>query len=449
MKVFDIIKKDLRTVLSDKKALVMLMIMPLILTGILSFALKGAYNNEGEKYKTQIAIVKKYNKNSESEEFLKVLKSNILQGEGIKILENQNLEYDEFDVEKIFFKDFLGDKDIEKIVGYRVEDEVSAVNHLKSGEVSAIVVLPEKFIYNMKINMLTPFRNKVDIKVIGPPDKQISAQIIKGMIESFFNTMSSTIIGKNVLLEITMEYDVDVDLFMKMKDVISSFNEDAKNNIRINTMNVEGKNNINSFDYYAVAMMTMFILFTAGQGGRLLFEEKQNITYHRMVIAGTSKLEILAGKYFTIFALGLLQIIIMIIFSNLVLKVQWGNMFLVMLIGVCSSLAVAGVGLLIAVLTYRSGNYKLAEVFNSLIVQIMALLGGSFFPVELLPSFIQKFSFLSLNGISLNSFLKVMRGYGIYEISYNLILLITIGIVFILLAIWLFKTKGGDEECFQ
>lgn len=441
MKVLDIIRKDLKIVLSDKKALAILLLMPVILTGILSFALKGTFVNQKGQYKTKIAIVKNYNKELEYKEFLKFLHKG-----GFK-KENTGDE-DFFDVEEIFFEEFLHDNEVKEIIEYRIVGEEKAINLLKRGDVSAVVTLPQDFFYNMSINMMTPFRNKVYIKVMGHPDKKISAQITKGMIEAFFNTISSTIIGKNVFLEISMEHGLDLS-FTKMKEIVTKFDGDARDNISIKSMMIKGRKPISSFDYYAIAMMTMFILFTAGQGGRLLLEEKRNITYQRMIIAGTSKEAILAGKFLTIFTIGLLQIIIMILFSSVVLKVQWGNIFLVMLISLCSSLAVAGVGLMIAVLTYRSGNYKFAELFNSLIIQVMALLGGSFFPVELLPSFIQKVSFLSLNGVALNSFLKVMRGYGLAEINCNLLILVATGTVFVFLASWLFKGKGGDDACCQ
>ena len=58
----------------------------------------------------------------------------------------------------------FGSNDLVSIMG-KFFDEL-----LKKEEVSAIVLLPEKFIYDMKINLLTPFRNNVEIKVLTHPD---------------------------------------------------------------------------------------------------------------------------------------------------------------------------------------------------------------------------------------------------------------------------------------
>lgn len=208
---------------------------------------------------------------------------------------------------------------------------------------------------------------------------------------------------------------------------------------------MQGKRPISSFDYYAAAIMAMFILFAAAQGGRTLLEEKQNITFQRMVIAGTPRAVILAGKFFTIFILVLLQVAVMTAYSTIILKVNWGNTGLVALTSLCSAFAIAGIGTVIAAATYKADNDKMANVFETAVIQTMALLGGSFFPVDIMPSFMRKFSVLSLNGISLKSYLSVMMGYDIEEIAHYLASLIILGAVFVVLAVYIFNGRGGDK----
>jgi ABC-2 type transport system permease protein len=118
---------------------------------------------------------------------------------------------------------------------------------------------------------------------------------------------------------------------------------------------------------------------------------------------------------------------------------------LVVLTSLCSAFAIAGIGTVIAAATYKADNDKMANVFETAVIQTMALLGGSFFPIDIMPSFMRKFSILSLNGISLKSYLSVMRGYGIREIAEYLILLVTLGAVFAILAVYIFNRKGGDK----
>lgn len=449
MKVFNMVWKDFKIVLSDKKALAIMILMPVILTTILSMALKGAFTGPGEKDKMHIAVIKMYNQDQDEADFLRVLESGFLmQGMDTESLEKLAQSARELDVEKIFFTDFLGSTQINKMLTYRLTDENSGLRDLQEGKVAAVVVLPEHFTYDLKMNFLTPFRNKVEMRVVTHPDQRINGQIVHSIMTAFADTVSSMVIGKNVLIETAMEHDLGTEAIGGMEILVENVQDNLKEiKVDVEPLKIEGKRSVSSFDYYGAAMMTMFILFAAGHGGRLLLEEKQNTTYQRMVMAGTSKVAIMTGKFFAVFLLALTQITVMIAFSTLILNVHWGNMLFVTLISLCSAFAIAGAGILIAAAAFQAENDRMVNVFDTVVVQTMALLGGSFFPIELLPSFMQKLSIFSLNGISLKSYLRVMMGYGFDEIRYYLLLLLCVGTVFTLAAVRIFHWKGRGERC--
>ncbi|ATW25159.1 ABC transporter permease [Candidatus Formimonas warabiya] len=449
MKILRMIGKDLKILLSDKKALAIMILMPVILTTILSLALKGVFARGGESGTIPLVVVKMYDRDQDEADFLKTLQSGFLMqgldGETRAKLARSN---EKLDGERIFFEEFLGSPEMKKMITYHLADASRARQELKEGKVAALLILPEHFIYDMKMNMLTPFRNQVELRVVSNPEQQIRGQIVHRIVAAFADTLSSVIIGKNVLIETALERDLGGEAMERMETLVESMSDDLKKiRVDVENMPVEGKRQVSSFDYYGAAIMAMFILFAAGHGGRLLLEEKQNTTYQRMVIAGTSKLAMLTGKFFTVFLFVLIQTAVMITFSGLTLKVHWGNMLLVTLISLCAAFAVAGAGLLIAVAAFRAENDRVANIFETAVIQTMALLGGSFIPVELLPSFMQKLSIFSLNGIALKSYLKVMMGYGFDEIRTYLFLLVCVGTALTLGAIWLFYMRGRDERC--
>lgn len=450
MKIMSIIIKDLKVMFSDKKALAIMILMPMILTTILSIALKGSFSSgsDGDFEPVNIAVVKQYNLQEDSEMFKSSLSNNFLIKEMGEATLNDLIESsNDVNPEKIFFEDFMDSEDVSEFIHYRIEDEAKAMELLSNEEVSAIVLLPEKFIYNMKINLLTPFRNKVEIKVLTHPDKNISGKIVKTVMDAYTNTMSSIIIGKNVIIEAAASNNLGNDSFNNMEDIMEGMT-DLMESIKINMDDVvlEGRKPIKSSDYYAVAMMTMFILFAAGQGGRMLLEEKDNLTYQRMAVGGVSRFQVLSGKFTTVFIIALFQITVMVTFSSLALKVQWGNLGSVALISIAAAFAVAGLGSFVGALTYRAGNYKMANTFENVIIQGMALLGGSFFPLDVMPEFMQKLSFLSLNGIALKSYLKIIKGYHTTDILNNILILALSGAVFTVLAVIVLKGKEGESH---
>ena len=422
--------------------------MPVLLMVILSFALKGIFINSWESSKVSIAVVKKYDAESDGKNFRRALSSGFLmQGLGEDSVKQLASAGESTDPEGIFFREFLDSKEISEIISYRIAAEGQALDMLKDGEVSAVVMLPEKFVYNMKVNLLTPFRNEVDIRVLAGADSSLNGQIVKSVMEAFSDTVSSIIIGKNVLIETSLANDLEYDSFQDMEVVMGEIKDSLKEiRIQVNDITLEGRKPISSSDYYAAAMLTMFILFAASHGGRMLLEEKEQFTYHRMMAAGIPEMSVLSGKFLVVFLIALLQISVMTIFSHYVLKVEWGSFFSVVLIGITASLAVAGVGVAVAAATYRAGNYKMANIFETVVIQTMALLGGSFFPIGILPDAFQKFSILSLNGIALKAYQKTMMGYGLEEVLGYVGILAGIGTVFAIIAVITMRGKGGTVD---
>jgi hypothetical protein len=91
--------------------------------------------------------------------------------------------------------------------------------------------------------------------------------------------------------------------------------------------------------------------------------------------------------------------------------VQWGDFLSVAMIGIAASAAVAGVArrwrrLPGGPATIKWQMYLKQPSFNH------GAFGGSFFPLDLLPTALQNFSFLSLSGIILKAYQKTMMGYG-------------------------------------
>ncbi len=443
----NIIKKDLKIILSDKKALAIMILMPIILTTILSMALKGSFASGDSDFEPiNIAVVKLYNEEVDNLMFESSLKSSLIadsmgEDEIRKLIDSG----EDVNPEKFFFDDFLESKDVSKLIKYTVvSDEKKALTKLNNEEVSAIVLLPDKFIYDMKVNLLTPFRNKVDIKILTHPDKNLSGKIVNSVIDAYSNAMSTIIIGKNVVIETSMANNISGDGFDNLDQLMEGISDVIKSiDVNLDNVVMEGRKQVNSADYYAVGMMTMFILFAAGIGGRMLLEEKDNQTYQRMVVAGTTKFEILSGNFMTVFLIALLQITVMITFTHFALKVQWGNIGSVILISIAASFSVAGLGSFVGALTYRAGNYKMANMFESAIIQVMALLGGSFFPIDVMPEFMQRLSFLSLNGIAIRSYLKIITGYAVADILNYILILIAMGMVFTAAAVIVLKGKEG------
>ena len=115
MVIIKVIIKDLKVLLSDKKAMAVMLLMPLVLMTILSLALKGSFSSGDEiAWKSvNIAVVKKYDRTTDIKMFKDLLSSDFLKkGIGEDTIQDLLTSIDEVDPEKIFFKNFLDRKSV-------------------------------------------------------------------------------------------------------------------------------------------------------------------------------------------------------------------------------------------------------------------------------------------------------------------------------------------------
>ena len=449
MKIRHILLRDLKVLLSDKKNLAVILLMPIILTSILSFALAGVFGDDPSVPAFEVAIVKEYETAPAWQTIEAVLRDNPLGAfmpDDIKkdIVKNAQ----DMDMEKIFFVDFLGHDDIKDMMRYQVVGKEEALNMLENDEVSAVVILPENFLKASYTNMLTTYQGKMDVEIIKNPEKTVTSGIAVSIIEGFLDRMAASNIRKNIAVETFLSAEVSTEE-MSQKNLIEdlvnlSYNQDFSLTF-INETATGGKG-ISSKSYYSVSMLTLFLLFSAGRGSYMLLEEKRDHTYQRMLAAGVSRWRILSGKFFVIYALALIQLFILIQYSTRILGVTWGQPGSLIIISLFTAFAVSGLGTLLAVITFISDKTRIAGLFESVIFQIMGLLGGAYIPIEVLPDEIQSLSQIPLNGVALKAFLSVMTSSGISEIGNLLMILALNGLVFAGAAATLMGKKGETKH---
>lgn len=444
MRIKDIIIKDIKVLLRDKKTIGIMFLMPIILTTILGFALGGTFESGEDNEKRQVAIVKEYDEKSDAELFIEELKTNSLlsyyKKEDIEEIQN---EITENNIEKIFFDEVLDDM-LKDLIDYRILNLEEAKKLLRNDEITAIIVLPEKFAFNIYTNFFTQYRNNINIEIIENPERYIDNQVVRGVFGGISDNLSAGMIGKSVFIETVLETGFDFDILSKAEKVLEDLREvQESTTIKLETKKVSKKDPITGFQYYTIAMAAMYILFAAGEGGKLLLEEKDNLTYQRMVVAGVPKVKIATGKFFTIFSFAIFQIGVMLLYSILALGVDWGDLVLVAAITLCAAFTIAGLGTMLASVSYSSGNYKMADVFQSIIVFVLSMLGGSFLPIEVLPKFIRTLSNFVPNGLVLKAYKEVMLGSGLNEIMNYLLSLLAMGVVFTAIAIYILNKEKG------
>lgn len=425
--------KDVKVLLSDKKSLMIFILMPMILTTILSFALSGSFGDPGKMEAIKVGIVKQYDYEAEVTKFEETARQ--MMGS-----EPEGDLTDALDLEEIFFKSFLGESSLKRIMATKIMSEEDAYDALDNASIAAVIILPEGFIFNQYVNFLLPNRNQIEIEIIGHPDYNYSTQIVSSIFESYFETINKKVVNKNVFLEVGSNYLPPNMLFNSLESIMNDNTQTAlESHVKISQ--VPGNKRITSFTYYSIAMMAMFILYSAGHTGRELLNEKKMLTLDRGVVSGIHYGKVLTAKFMMTVCLCFIQMSILILYATFLLKVDWSNPLKIIVGIFFSSLAVSGLGVFISSITLTSNNYKIANMFENVIVHIFALIGGSYIPIEVLPKAFATLKNFALNGVVLDLFMHTFQdaAWNRLSIFYAILSLITIG--FTLLAVIIVKRK--------
>jgi ABC-2 type transport system permease protein len=443
IRIWEIIKKDFKIIVSDRKALFVILAMPLLLTGILSMALGGSFEASGKEMAIPVALVIEDDAELDQERFLSLLNSGPMKA---SMTQETRQDLEEavrgLNPTAIFQEDFLGSEGIRDLVELSVMDREGAEAALDATEVHAVIVLPKHFTYDMYMNYFTPFRNRIEVEVLGHTDYQYSLRIMKEVVNGFFQVINTGIIEKNVLLSVGSLAGQSEAVYENMDEIITGF-EGSVENIQIQALWGTERIHIDSFTYYAAAMLAMFVLFTAGFGSRSLLREKRDHTASRMQSAGASLLEMMVGKWVMMVGLTVCQMVILFIVSRFAFGVRWTSPIGLLITSLAVGIAIASLGTLISLISYHSNNYKVANLFESVIVQIMALLGGSYIPLGMLPKGFSLLAPFTINGLTLRAILTLQRGFGFQSVLWIWAALLGVSGVLLLLVFGLSRWKGG------
>ncbi len=133
-----------------------------------------------------------------------------------------------------------------------------------------------------------------------------------------------------------------------------------------------------AIQYYAAAMLVMFMLYTGMSTALSLVEEKEQHTLERVYAAPIHATSILTGKMLGGGLVALLQAAIIIGFTRIVYDVAWGNHWITLLL-ICVFLIIASISLAVIITAISSSMKTVQGIFTALIV-IMTFLSGGFTP---------------------------------------------------------------------
>lgn len=394
MRVIDIALKDLLIILKDKKALAMIVLMPIALIFVLGMGLSSAFKSDGGGIKQfDVALVDKDG------------------GEEAKQ-----------------FKDFLNINEIKKLVNVKEMNYDEAIENGKKGKVPAVIVLPEGYSKAIRDG------KEIKIHVLEDPGSSLKSNIVKSIVKSYSDMASSISVASPKAAEAVFSaynFHERIDY----TKILSVVNENTSSNFR--QENVEGRKIVSAMQYYSAAMLVMYVLFIALLGTSSIIEEREQKTLLRLMGTTISKRSIITGKLLGLFVICVLDVSVLIVFTKYVFNADWGNSISgIILLSGALLFAACGLAMLIASLFKTT---KSVQAVSSPLVMVMSFLGGSMYPIYEMPDAMQTAAKIVPNNWGLKGYISLMLGNGVDSIITNVLVLLAFGLV--MLAIGIFKLR--------
>jgi len=327
---------------------------------------------------------------------------------------------------------FTESKELKKLFTVRnFDDAEKARSEVEKGELAAALIIPKDF--SDKVNAA----KVVKMNIYTDPGQEIPAGIFRSVVKSIASRISAASVAAQTTTSVLSESKMVTSKEDFSRYINASINELSKEGvfsaIKIKDAESKTKRGINAIDYYSAGMGVMFLIFGAMFGAFSFINERFDWTLPRLLITPTNKTSIVGGKMLGIFAIGICQFLILYFFTRL-LGAYWGNSLLgVILIAVATIISTTGLSILFAAI---AKTRRAIGAIAPLVINIMAIGGGSMLPVEIFPPWLKPLHYFTINGWAIDGFLELMEGATVKAVLPNVAALTGMGMLFFLIGVW-------------
>jgi len=439
MAVKALIKKDILRFVSDHRALVVNMILPLLLTFIMGLSFGGGLFGKGSGISAiPLALV--------GSDLPEMLKDRLAQG--------------------------LRDSEFFEVTW---TDSLNADAMVRSGEVAAAVVLPPgmmKDFFQMK---------PVAVQLWKDPGSELKSGIVEQIITRSIRQYQA---GEAAYLGLwpDEQYPEFVDEEGEFDDSLFSgdmvkvwqrwrnssddprWNEARENMIKavdrhmalseamdqpVISLTVHDKapageaetpKDINLFDYFLPGFSVFFLMFAVAASARDLHREKLNGTLHRQLLAPIKSTDLLLGKWLAATLQGVFQLVVLYLVGAILFQVNLGpNAWSLPLAVLLCCSAAAGLFMLIAMITPTE---KMMDNISTIVILIFAMVGGNLMPLDSLPLWVHTFGRFGFNYWANISFNNIMaKNQSAFENPQALLVLLGMSMAFLIINLFLIRLK--------
>ena len=394
--IFDIAIKDLKQIMRDRKVFLFMLLMPVAFTFMFGLIFGGS----GSKDKDTRLVVGMFNQDAESpvsQQLLSLLESSTV----MRLQEGESQEKLEV---------LLADE-----------------------KLSAVVIIPAG--YGEALQSTAPLK----LTVITNPSS-LDGTAVRTEIGSLAGRLASSVHTAQVLAP-----QGGAEFTAALEDSISGWQNPPikirEEQTQANTENQEAsQSSDNAFAHSSPGMILQFAVAGLLTCAQVIVSERKSRCLQRLLTTAVSRPQILIGHYLAIFGLILLQFVILIVFGDLVLKLNYFSQpAATLLIAVTATLCIAAMGLFIGVF---AKSEEQAISFSLIGMFVLSGLGGAWVPLEYTGETFRTIGHFTPLAWGMDGFKNILvRGQGLQEAWLPAAALLGYAVFFLVMAGWKFKSE--------
>lgn len=229
------------------------------------------------------------------------------------------------------------------------------------------------------------------------------------------------------------------------RDTFDKIYEEYKNlSFNLKTVLVKDKSHSNIATMRSLGFFIMFLMLSTGSIAELMLQEKRDKTFYRVCAAPVSPKTYIFSNFIVNTLVMIFQIVVILLLMTWFLKINFSiSLFQIFIVLLCFGIVSIGLGMVIIAF---SDSTVQSSTLTTLIVTPTCMLGGVFWPIDLMPKILQRISDFMPQKWAIDAINKLQTGTGFNQVWVNIAILLAFAAAFLLIASYKIKTSEKTAD---
>lgn len=196
------------------------------------------------------------------------------------------------------------------------------------------------------------------------------------------------------------------------------------------------------YSWIVPGFTVMFAFFVISVMARSFIAERENGTLRRLLLAPISRTSVLAGKTIPFYVTSVIQCALLFLCGRVLFGMSWGPepIYLIPVI-LCTSLAATSLGLLLATAVHTDQQ---VSSYGTTLILLLSSMSGCFFPRDMFPQTMKRASLFIPHGWALKAFdaVLIQSTVDVLTVATCCAMLIAFAVAFFAVGSWRFRSAG-------